>query len=45
MAEQIFRIERDSMGEVKVPKAAYYGRKPNAPLRIFPSAVSDLRPR
>jgi fumarate hydratase, class II len=36
MAEQSFRAERDSMGEVKVPKGAYYGAQTQRAVENFP---------
>lgn len=36
MAEQEYRIERDSMGEVKVPKKAYYGAQTQRAVENFP---------
>jgi fumarate hydratase, class II len=36
MAEQTSRIERDSMGEVKVPKTAYYGAQTQRAVENFP---------
>ena len=36
MAEQEYRIERDSMGEVKVPKSAYYGAQTQRAVENFP---------
>ena len=36
MAEQSFRTERDSMGEVKVPKGAYYGAQTQRAVENFP---------
>lgn len=41
MAEQPFRFERDSMGEVKVPAAALYGAQTQRAVDNFP--ISDLR--
>jgi fumarate hydratase class II len=41
MAEQTYRIERDSMGEVKVPANALYGAQTQRAVDNFP--VSDLR--
>ena len=41
MAEQAFRIERDSMGEVKVPADALYGAQTQRAVDNFP--ISDLR--
>ncbi len=31
-----FRIERDTMGEVRVPVEAYYGARPSGPWKTFP---------
>lgn len=36
MAEQDYRIERDSMGEVKVPIGAYYGAQTQRAVENFP---------
>jgi fumarate hydratase, class II len=36
MADPSFRIERDSMGEVKVPQDAYYGAQTQRALENFP---------
>jgi fumarate hydratase, class II len=36
MAEQNFRLERDSMGEVKVPREAYYGAQTQRAVENFP---------
>jgi fumarate hydratase, class II len=36
MAEPTYRIERDSMGEVKVPKEAYYGVQTQRAVENFP---------
>src|ERR671918_2958906 len=36
MAGQEYRIERDSMGEVKVPKSAYYGAQTQRAVENFP---------
>ncbi len=41
MAEQGYRIERDSMGEVRVPAKAYYGAQTQRAVENFP--VSGLR--
>ena len=41
MAEQAFRVERDSMGEVKVPADALYGAQTQRAVDNFP--ISDLR--
>ena len=45
MAEQMFRIERDSMGEVKVAKRAYYGAQTQRAVENFPiSGIGFPRP-
>lgn len=36
MADQSFRIERDSMGEIKVPRDAYYGAQTQRAVDNFP---------
>src|SRR3972149_2072603 len=36
MAMQEYRIEKDSMGEVKVPKSAYYGAQTQRAVENFP---------
>jgi fumarate hydratase, class II len=36
MAGQEYRVERDSMGEVKVPKSAYYGAQTQRAVENFP---------
>ena len=36
MAEPTYRIERDSMGDVKIPKAAYYGAQTQRAVENFP---------
>ena len=41
MAEEGMRIERDSMGEVKVPSGAYYGASTERARQNFP--ISSLR--
>lgn len=41
MAEQLYRIERDSLGEVKVPNQALYGAQTQRAVDNFP--ISDLR--
>ncbi len=41
MSEQAYRIERDSLGEVKVPTAALYGAQTQRAVDNFP--ISDLR--
>ncbi len=41
MSEQEFRVERDSMGEVRVPADALYGAQTQRAVENFP--ISDLR--
>lgn len=41
MSQQEFRIEKDSMGEMKVPQDAYYGAQTQRAVENFP--ISDLR--
>src|ERR671925_267470 len=41
MAEEGMRVERDSMGEVKVPESAYYGASTERARQNFP--ISSLR--
>ncbi|HEY9288549.1 MAG TPA: class II fumarate hydratase [Candidatus Dormibacteraeota bacterium] len=41
MAEEGFRVERDSMGEVRVPESAYYGASTERARKNFP--ISELR--
>jgi fumarate hydratase, class II len=41
MVEQTYRMERDSMGEVKVPKGAYYGAQTQRAVENFP--VSGIK--
>ena len=36
MATDEYRIERDSMGEVRVPKSAYYGAQTQRAVENFP---------
>ena len=45
MAERDYRIERDSMGEVRVPRPHTMARKRSARWRIFRSAVPVFRRR
>jgi len=45
MAEQTYRIERDSMGEVKVPKSAYYGAQTQRAVENFPISGIGFPPR
>ena len=40
-AEQQFRIEKDSMGEVKVPQQAYYGAQTQRAIDNFPMSHSS----
>jgi fumarate hydratase class II len=45
MSSQEFRIERDSMGEVKVPKIAYYGAQTQRAVENFPVSGITFPPR
>jgi fumarate hydratase, class II len=36
MATNAYRLERDSMGEVRVPKSAYYGAQTQRAVENFP---------
>ncbi len=45
MATQEYRIERDSMGEVKVPKEAYYGAQTQRAVENFPVSGITFPPR
>ena len=45
MSSQEFRIERDSMGEVKVPKSAYYGAQTQRAMENFPVSGITFPPR
>lgn len=45
MAEQEYRIERDSMGEVRVPKTAYYGAQTQRAVENFPVSGIGFPPR
>ena len=45
MAEQSFRTERDSMGEVKVPKGAYYGAQTQRAVENFPISGIGFPPQ
>ena len=40
-----FRIEKDSMGEMKVPEAAYYGASTQRAVENFPVSGTPLPPR
>ena len=41
MADQTFRMESDSMGEMKVPKGAYWGAQTQRAVENFP--ISTIR--
>ena len=45
MAEKKYRLERDSMGEVKVPKGAYYGAQTQRAVENFPISGIGFPPR
>jgi len=45
MADSNFRIERDSMGEVRVPKSAYYGAQTQRAVENFPVGGIGFPPR
>jgi fumarate hydratase class II len=45
MVEQGFRTERDSMGEVKVPKGAYYGAQTQRAVENFPISGIGFPPQ
>jgi fumarate hydratase class II len=45
MQEAEYRIERDSMGEVKVPKGAYYGAQTQRAVENFPISGIGFPPR
>jgi fumarate hydratase, class II len=45
MVDQSFRTERDSMGEVKVPKDAYYGAQTQRAIDNFPISGVGFPPR
>ena len=45
MTEAEFRIERDSMGEVRVPKQAYYGAQTQRAVENFPISGIGFPPR
>jgi fumarate hydratase class II len=44
MAEKDYRIERDSMGEVRVPKTAYYGAQTQRAVENFPISGTGFPP-
>jgi fumarate hydratase, class II len=44
MAENDYRIERDSMGEVRVPKSAYYGAQTQRAVENFPISGTGFPP-
>jgi fumarate hydratase class II len=45
MSTQEYRIERDSMGEVKVPRSAYYGAQTQRAVENFPISGIGFPPR
>src|SRR3990167_557481 len=45
MAARGYRIERDSMGEVRVPKNAYYGAQTQRAVENFPISGIGFPPR
>src|SRR5947207_2096058 len=45
MTGQGYRVERDSMGEVKVPKSAYYGAQTQRAVENFPISGIGFPPR
>jgi fumarate hydratase class II len=45
MTAQEYRIERDSMGEVKVPKSVYYGAQTQRAVENFPISGIGFPPR
>ena len=45
MAQEKFRSERDSMGEVKVPMSAYYGAQTQRAVENFPISGVGFPPR
>src|SRR5688500_3720460 len=45
MVERSFRTERDSMGEVKVPKRAYYGAQTQRAVENFPISGIGFPPQ
>jgi len=45
MTGQEYRVERDSMGEVKVPKSAYYGAQTQRAVENFPISGVGFPPR
>jgi fumarate hydratase class II len=45
MSDQAYRIERDSMGEVRVPKEAYYGAQTQRAVENFPISGIGFPPR
>ena len=44
-AEQQFRVEKDSMGEVRVPQHAYYGAQTQRAIDNFPISHPDSQRR
>jgi len=45
MTDAEFRIERDSMGEVRVPKQAYHGAQTQRAVENFPISGIGFPPR
>jgi fumarate hydratase class II len=45
MTGQAYRVERDSMGEVKVPESAYYGAQTQRAVENFPISGIGFPPR
>jgi fumarate hydratase class II len=45
MAAQDYRVEKDSMGEVKVPKSAYYGAQTQRAVENFPVSGIGFPPK
>jgi fumarate hydratase class II len=44
MAEKDYRIQRDSMGDVRVPKTAYYGAQTQRAVENFPISGTGFPP-
>ena len=45
MSAEAYRIEKDSMGEVKVPKSAYYGAQTQRAVENFPVSGIGFPPK
>ncbi|HEX9879968.1 MAG TPA: lyase family protein, partial [Candidatus Binatia bacterium] len=45
MAKQSYRVEKDSMGEVRVPREAYYGAQTQRAVENFPISGIGFPPR